>query len=466
LMPSLPVAVVVGHVAADMWARLKGIARAGVLTILSTLILFEYLSVPVKMQPLQIRPFYEQLAQEAGEFGIVELPIDFFGAAKQYMLYQSIHGHPVIEGHVSRRPAEATAFLDTNPVLSSLYRANEVNPALTDVSRQLQTLQDADLRYIILHKNQVGSDRTDHWQRYFLIDPRFEDGQIAVYNTDPLAGRDFVLANELAPGLGIIRATTSTSCLNPGRVLEVDVGWGTTAAPGRDLQARLALTSSDAEAYQAKDFPLSPSWPTRQWPANAVAWGYYTLHLRPSLPAGTYTLSLALVDPATDMPQGKQAVLGQVTVSPSPCTFDVPADAVALNALFGDYLRLLGYQLERDGVLLTVTLHWRSQQRMETDYKIFVHVFDPATAVPVAQDDAMPHRWAYPTTFWGPGEMVEDVIPISLDGVPAGAYGVAIGVYDPATMGRLPIWDGAGQLQPDGRLVLPGETIEVEGREP
>jgi hypothetical protein len=108
---------------------------------------------------------------------------------------------------------------------------------------------------------------------------------------------------------------------------------------------------------------------------------------------------------------------------------------------------------------------------METDYKIFVHVFDPATNIPVAQDDAMPHRWAYPTTFWGPGEVVDDLIPISLVGVQPGAYGIAVGVYDPATMERLPVADGTDQpstlgLQPDGRFVLPGQAVIIEEREP
>ena len=103
---------------------------------------------------------------------------------------------------------------------------------------------------------------------------------------------------------------------------------------------------------------------------------------------------------------------------------------------------------------------------METDYKIFVHVFDPAIQVPVAQDDAMPHRWAYPTTFWGPGEMVTDIIPISLKRVPAGIYGVAVGVYDPATLERLPVINEIGQPQSDSRLVLPGETVKVEKHGP
>ena len=224
---------------------------------------------------------------------------------------------------------------------------------------------------------------------------------------------------------------------------------------------QLAFVSDEGATSQAKVFPLSPTWPTGEWPANAVAWGYYTLRVHPSFPAGPYTVTLALVDPATGALPGHPAVVGRVMVSPSPCAFDVPPDVVGVNALFGDDLRLLGYRLRHAGDRLTLTLHWRGERRMEIAYKIFVHVFDPATGVPVAQDDAMPRRWAYPTTFWGPGEVVTDVIPISLEGVRAGTYGVAVGVYDPATMERLPVVDGAGQLQPDGQLVLSGETVEM-----
>jgi hypothetical protein len=143
---------------------------------------------------------------------------------------------------------------------------------------------------------------------------------------------------------------------------------------------------------------------------------------------------------------------------------------VPVGARFGDVLRLLGYQLRQDGEGLHLTLHWRSERRMGTDYKVFVHVFDPATGIPVAQDDAMPLRWTYPTSLWGPGEAVTDVIPISLQGTPAGSYGLAVGVYDPASgdakhrMERLPVVDAGGQSLPDGRLILAGETIRVGER--
>jgi hypothetical protein len=103
---------------------------------------------------------------------------------------------------------------------------------------------------------------------------------------------------------------------------------------------------------------------------------------------------------------------------------------------------------------------------MKVDYKVFVHVFDPNTGVPVAQDDAMPRRWTYPTTFWWPGEVVDDIIPISLAGLPPGTYGLAAGVYDPSTGERLSAIAGDGQPLVDGLLVLPGQTVEVEAYVP
>jgi len=468
---ALPAAVLAAYGIAGALARAHRRGRwaaVAVSCMLGGVILFEYLAIPVPFQHPQLSPHYDELADERGDFAVLNLPINP-QQSKLYMFAQVTHHRPVLQGHTSRLPHGAYAYLDGHPWLRELRWSGEMPPGLTDVSRQLTSLAEDDVRYLILHKTLAGPDRLARWQRYLLIAPRFEDEQIAIYATTPLAGLDFTLADELTPGIGLIRVITSTGCLNPGRVLEVDVGWATTAAPGRDLHVKLALVGEEGIVRQEEVFPLSPVWPTHEWPANAVAWGYYTLRADPSFPTGAYTGTLALVDPVTGAMQGHKAVLGQVTVSQFPCTFAIPPDAaraVRVNALFGDDLRLLGYRLSQEDDRLTLTLYWRAERRMETAYKIFVHVFDPATQVPVAQDDAMPRRWAYPTTFWGPGEVVTDVISISLEGVPVGAYGVALGVYDPATMGRLPVVDGAGQPQPDGRLVLPGEVVRVEEHKP
>jgi hypothetical protein len=463
---ALPVAVLAGHGTAAVLVRVRQRGRgaaAAISCLVAGAVLFEYLAVPVPLQHPQLSPYYATLAAEPGDFAVLNLPIDP-QQSKLYMFAQVTHRHPILQGHASRLPRGTYAYLDGHAWLWGLRQSGEMSPGLTDVGRQLASLAEDDVRYVILHKALVDADRLARWQCYLLIAPRFEDEQVAVYATAPLAGRDFTPADELVPGLGPIRVITSTDCLSPGRVLEVDVGWGTTAAPRRDFDVRLALVAEGGTARQEEIFPLSPAWPTREWPVNAVAWGYYTLRARPSLPAGNYTVALALVDPATGTVQGQPAIVGRVAVSQSPCVFAIPSEAagtVHTNVLFGDDLRLLGYRLYREGDRLTLTLHWRAERRMETAYKVFVHVFDPATQVPVAQDDAMPRRWAYPTTFWSPGEVVTDAIPLSLAGVPPGAYGVAVGAYDPETMERLSVVDGTGERRPDGRLVL-SETIELE----
>jgi hypothetical protein len=168
-----------------------------------------------------------------------------------------------------------------------------------------------------------------------------------------------------------------------------------------------------------------------------------------------------LADPATGAIHGQPSIVGQVQVNETSCALPIPPDATPVDALFGDALRLMGYQLHQEGDQLTVSLHWRAERLMEKDYKIFVHVLDPATGARVAQDDSMPLRWAHRTTYWSAGEAVTDDIPLSLQNAPAGVYHVVVGVYEPETGERLPVMDKAGELQPDAQMLLPGSEIAI-----
>jgi hypothetical protein len=228
----------------------------------------------------------------------------------------------------------------------------------------------------------------------------------------------------------------------------------------------LTLISDEEQVLYEETFALSPEWPTREWPANATAWGAYTLRIPPSLPSGDYNVALALADPAAGETRGQSIVVADVQVSVTTCSFPIPPEADTVDALFGDVLRLMGYQLHRDGDHLTVTLHWRAEQLMDTDYKVFVHVFDLKTGVRAAQDDAMPLRWTHPTTYWKSHDTVTDDIPLSLENAPAGTYSVLVGVYDPQTGERLPVMGNSGQLQPDSQMMLPASEINIETRGP
>jgi hypothetical protein len=428
-----------------------GVAASGVL---GGIILFEYMAVPVPLMRPKVSEFLHEMAAEPEQYAVLNLPIDL-ASSKEYMFQQTIHQHPILQGNVSRLPPGTFDFLNSQPWLASLQESGQMPPRPADVSRQLETLAQNNVRYVILHKKSV---RLAHWQRYFSFDPSFEDERIAVYVTSPLARRDFTLAEELAPGIGPITTTVSSSCLPPGQPLSVAVGWGATASPEENLDVRLALVTEEGITVLEQTFPLCDGWPTGEWPANAIARGNYRLDTL-SLPEGDYNVVLALVEPA-GVVRGQLATVGQLAIRRDGCDLPLPPAAVPVDALFGDELRLLGYQTLRESDQLTLTLHWQANQLMEKDYTIFVHVFDPVNDLRVAQDDSKPLRWTYPTPFWNAGEVVIDTIPLSLKDAPPGTYQLIVGVYDSDTKDRLSAIDGSGQLLPDAQIVLP-EKIEV-----
>ena len=163
-------------------------------------------------------------------------------------------------------------------------------------------------------------------------------------------------------------------------------------------------------------------------------------------------VEIVLYDPAS--PTLAPLGVAYVPVGEREHSFAVPPFSHQVNALFGDAIALLGYDLQQDAEAMTLTLHWRAERPLSKDYRIFVHLFDPTTETIAAQYDAMPLHNTYPTRWWQPGEVVSDEIRLSLDGVPAGRYSLAVGLYDPQTLERLPGVDARGQPIPQGRLIL------------
>ena len=77
--------------------------------------------------------------------------------------------------------------------------------------------------------------------------------------------------------------------------------------------------------------------------------------------------------------------------------------------------------------------------------------------------DRQPGGGATPTTSWAPGQVIVDeiVLPVAAD-APPGVYHIAVGMYDGASGGRLPITDASGQSLPNDQAVLPVE-ITIAG---
>jgi hypothetical protein len=419
-----------------------------VVGLVGTLILGEYCPVPFSTWLPATPAWYSQLAQEPGHFAVLDLPMHPRVFDKWYLFYQITHGKPLVEGHVSRPPQEASAFIDSIPFFGELRQRNAMDPALMDVSHQLQPLAEAGVRYIILHKN-FGLEYIAAWQDWLTFEPCHEDMDLVVYRTDPRLERDFALAYEVTDQIGLIRATfTPTEILQGSRVqVQVDARWGSSAAPGRDYDVCLNLVNTAGEVAQSGCEPLSPTWPTSHWDTDEVMRGDYALQTSPYLEPGTYTLTLTLADSSTKIAVGHPITLGLLQI-------ETLQPAHPLHVLWGNVILLRGYELQRSAELLELTLYWQAQQRMDVSYKVFVHLIDSTTGTIVAQEDAVPRRWTYPTSLWKRDEVVEDTISLPLDEVPPGQYYLVLGLYDEGTGERLPVYSADGEQYPGDAMPL------------
>jgi hypothetical protein len=140
-----------------------------------------------------------------------------------------------------------------------------------------------------------------------------------------------------------------------------------------------------------------------------------------------------------------------------------PAIPLQVNARLGDAVRLVGYRLAEQrvspGDALLLTLYWQAERPVEGDYVAFAQLQGPDGQV-VAHREGPPARGERPTDGWVLGNLVEDPYELVLPpDVPYGDHALSVGMYDPATLERLPAFDAAGQRLGEDRVVL--ATVEV-----
>jgi hypothetical protein len=200
--------------------------------------------------------------------------------------------------------------------------------------------------------------------------------------------------------------------------------------------------------------------PTSAWLPGENQHDRYTLGLPADMPHdGVFSLDVVWYRVASQQEIGRVRVPGirvdssdaETEIPPPPRNFGVPPMQHRVGATFGDLIRFLGYDLAQDGVQLTLTLHWQALSDMGTDYKFFVHVFDPATDRIESQVDAMPGGNAYPTSRWVKDEVVSERVEWELG---SGVYWLATGWYDPTSADRLPALDAEGKPVLNDRLIL------------
>lgn len=433
------------------WGR-RFVQPAPFAAVLGALILLDYLSIPTATVSTRVPDFYYMLAEEPGEFAIVGLPGKRH-YTERYMFYQTVHGRPILGGHVSRLPAEALDFASSVPLIKDMYTEVAINTELPDISRQLSLLAEAGFKYVIIHKDLATEQQANAWQSYLAIEPRYDDEEVVVYATEPIVGVDCPIEHDLGNGMVLVETSLSARDVSPDAVLEVDLIWGTTATPGENLGLELGLVNEERGEGQTERFEILPSWPTQEWPVNAIVRDEYAFQIDPWPGAGRHAVVARLIRMDDGQRMGQEAEVGEVILHMPERVFSIPSMEQEVGAHFGDALQLLGYDLDIDADAARVTLHWNPLRRMETSYKFFVHLYSAESREVAAQKDVIPYDWGYPTVWWEAEEVVSDSIRVSLDEVPSGQYLLAAGVYDPETAERLPV-SGEGLTAFSEALIL------------
>jgi hypothetical protein len=430
LFLGLPVAILASRGVLTLLEQRKNWPRLLITGFVTAVTLLEYNPYPFETTPIEVPTWHQKLAQNADEFALVELPIHDRYYDKWYMFYQTFHGKPIAGGHVSRLPRDASHFLRNNALLAPFFRHEwHINPDLTNVSRQLRLLNAGGFRYLVIHKEFVAEGYLLAWRDWLTIDPMYEDEEVLVYTTTPRAGEDFNFTHSLTPDVGLIRQNIDPITAVPGGALKTTLRLGSAAPPAQALQACLQL-ATEAEIVHQECNPITPGWNTAVWPANAVIREGHDLWIDETIPPGEYILRLQLADGNGNL-QGETAVLGPVAIDPY-------APTATANVAWGNEIGLPDYRLEQSEGALNLALYWQAKKEMENQYKFFIHLIDPAGGEIVAQVDAAPRDWRYPTFAWEAGERVHDEVALSLAELPAGEYGLFVGWYDEANGERLP----------------------------
>jgi hypothetical protein len=102
---------------------------------------------------------------------------------------------------------------------------------------------------------------------------------------------------------------------------------------------------------------------------------------------------------------------------------------------FSNTVSLLDYEFQKTQDRYRLILFWECLDRMDKNYKVFVHVYDEEN-MPLYNADHYPHP-RYKTSLWRKGEVIRDEVTL-----PSGLlvpFHIYVGLYDEITLEKMPV---------------------------
>lgn len=422
----LSLAVLAGYGLAALTGGQQGrrsVAPAGTGALLVTaLVVLEFLVWPAaRAEPVPVGSeapaVYRWLAAQGPE-PLLELPMAFTpgGPQLEYQYLSAYHWRTTPDGYSGFIP----------PKHGQIVYEMDRFPS----ERAVSLLQALGVRHVVIHT-----------ERYPVA--RWQAMEAAISGTADLApvetpGADRVY--EVAP-----RAFDQDE-------LAVSVYFPPRAAAGRPYAAYVIALNNGARSYAIRPTDLMEPVVVWQGEESSVT---VDVPLVTSPEGGAAVVALPLMAPEApgayevtvreqEGPLGSWSAAGQVVVGEAEgdSAFPMPIRLEAWEVA----------QVARPGDPLPVTLRWRALGKIDAYYSVYVKLLDAAGNA-VAGWDGQPRDGEAPTLLWSPGEIVEDLVTLTVPGdLVAGEYTVEVGMYRAADLARCLTLDRDGA--PLGQITL------------
>ncbi len=255
------------------------------------------------------------------------------------------------------------------------------------------------------------------------------------------------------PGLLLLGFERNRPTLGQGETLDLALWWQVTT-PQPEMTIRLELIDTTGARHTLVDTPPARGdYPFAAWQPPEFIIDRLDPPIPADLPPGEYALEMSL---HKDGEVAFNTSLGTVTVQETNRNFIAPEISRPVDAVFGDEVGLLGYDLvEVAPNNYRLTLVWQARQQPAEDYTVFVHLLGTDGVCCLWQWDSQPLQGSHPTSGWLPGEVVIDsydivVPPETMPGI----YPLEIGLYLPETGTRLAV-QTAGMAGSDALFLDP-----------
>jgi len=247
----------------------------------------------------------------------------------------------------------------------------------------------------------------------------------------------------------------------PGETITLSLYWRALGPADRSLQTYLHSAGSDV--VRRDSIPATGNLLATDWRAGETWAEHFTVTIpADAAPQQVVPLVAGLYDPATGAPiPARDASGNEVTPIVGRLAINGPPQPGEPQARFGSGVGLLDATIDPRDRAVEVCLTWIARAEMATDYTVVARLEGPDGAL-LDQLDRPPREGAYPTGAWARDERVRDCLTLASGAPLPDGWRVRVGLYDPATLERLPVEDRAGREVADSLLTLRPDERDSE----